>query len=258
MQLFQSWKESLTVFTPKNFSLFGLVSLNIAFQTFKVWLGLFWYLFVLTFFVDLFPFFSFKVGPFSSSISQIVSLLVTFILFMTLYLSLRPSTKIKNYSYFRDYSLHAGILGLLFLVKIIFFNMFSFLSSSGIDVFSLILFAPFIVTISTIFMFFYLDSQGSFKNFFASALRTLKMLWYWFPFFFVVGWGSGVLSLVIVYAFKLGFLPFVFFTNCFSFGFEFKFLWVFSKIFSILFAIVPASLSAAFYIKKVHDQPKFF
>lgn len=54
MQLFQLWQDSLKIFIPRNFKLFGLVSLNATIQTYKIWLGRFWPLFVVSLLVDLF------------------------------------------------------------------------------------------------------------------------------------------------------------------------------------------------------------
>jgi len=222
MQLFQLWQDSLKIFIPRNFKLFGLVSLNTALQTYKVWLGRFWALFVAFFFIDFFL--SRSKGLALPNVP--FALLTQFLLLVTLYLSVRPSVARKTYTYFIGY----GSRFLLYtLILLPFFSLFL-----AID-----LFLPMKAVPLTFFMLFFLDSRGSLNDFFGSFIRAVKMIVYGLPFFLILFLASFALYSIVSIALAFGLPP------------QFRFL---TKHFLLLLSVVPVSFAANFYTKKVHEN----
>ena len=247
MQLFQRWKDSLKLFIPRNFKLFSLVSINTAVKTYSVWLGLFWPLFVVSLLSDAFSIFPFRVGPVYLSGSVLVSIVSKFLLLMTLFLSLRPSTKRKLYAYFGDYLPHITILAVIFFVKSFLFYVFV-----GVGIYPTDLFAPLFLIPMTVFMLFYLDARGSFKDLIMSGFRSLKMLWYGLPFYLILVFVFYILLFVL----GLIFFQFVAVFHIMPIGFIGLLMWSLAKHTFILFSVIPIAFAATFYTKNVHDQSK--
>ena len=95
---------------------------------------------------------------------------------------------------------------------------------------------------ATIFFLFYFDSRGSLKDLVWSVIRSLKMIWFGLPFFFILIWGMWILYFLFGFMFRS-------ITSSLGFhGLLIQFL--------IIFAVVPASFAANYYTKRLHDQYK--
>lgn len=256
MQLFQMWKDSLKVFIPHNLKLFSLVSINAAVKTYSVWLGLFWPLFVVSFLSDALYIFPFSVGPLHLSLSALVSIISKFFLFITLFLSLRPSVKRKTYAYFGGYLPHVTILAILFFTKNFLFHALIGMEARSADLFATSLFAPIYSIPMTVFMLFYLDTKGKFKNLILSGFRFLKMLWYGLPFYLILALVASVTSSILLFTLGLFLFPFMNLLRIAPIGFASLILWSFVKHIFILFSVIPIAFAASFYTKNVHDQSK--
>jgi len=264
MQLFQSWKDSLKFFKPQNFKLFGLLALNTMVKTLGVWLRLFWPLFVFSFLADYAYHWTRYLAWPLHLVVIFVSMVSKFLLFVTLFLSLRPSVKKKTYDYFCDYRAHVAVCALFIFAifaKNILFELLTYYSTLSGEIFILEHFvSPLVVIPATIFFLFYFDSRGSLKDFLWSVIRWFKMVWYGLPFFFVLVWGLWITYFLMGYFFFfmaylfMRFLPgtvFIFFVIQLSQFFQ----TLFSQFFMIL-AVIPASFAANFYTKRLHDQYK--
>jgi len=243
MQLIQSWKSSLKFFAPTNIKLFGLLALNTTVKTVSVWFRLFWPLFIVSIVADLLPI-------------PLIGLFAKFLLFMTLFLSVRPSVRKKNYFYFSRYKWHALIIGVLFMLKTLGFQWMSGLNSQVADLLVLSwIFPTSLVSIFvTPFMLFYLDSHGSFADFFWSAWRSIKMVFFGLPFFLIiVGAFSAVFYVLLLVAFR-GFLPFSLFVRSLPAGLLGLFGLSLVKHLLFILSVPAVAVYANFYTKRLHDQ----
>ncbi len=256
MQLFQMWRDSLKVFIPHNFKLFSLVSINAAVKTYVIWLGFFWPLFIVSLLSDALFIFPFSIGPVQLSVSALVSIASKFLLFITLFLSLRPSIKRKTYAYFSDYLPHITVLVILFFTKNFLLHAFFGIEARSADLFATSLFAPFFSIPMTVFMLFYLDTRGSFKDLFMSGFRSLKMLWFSLPFYFILACAASIAYSILLFTIGMTFFPFMAFFRMLPIGFSGLLLWSFAKHIFILFAVIPIAFASSFYTKNLHDQSK--
>lgn len=256
MHILQVWKDSLSLFLPQNLKLFSLVTLKSIISTYKIWLTYFGWALILFLGTDFYfpalhvPGFIF-VSPFGLAISAsaLLRLFGWFFLVFTLYLSVRPSLKPKNFTYFTAYAKHF-IYFLLVALLITWINLlivFLIYSGSpthayGIGISSLLVF----------FSMFLLDTDGRFVSAEYSVFRGFKMFVYNYPFsaiagiFFMAFMHLG--AKLFLYCAVLGirfFAPQVdpIFTAEFA-----------ERLFYLLALPIPVCFIANYYIKKVHDQ----
>jgi len=258
MQLFQSWRDSLKFFAPGNIKLFGLLGLNTTIKTYEVWVWLFWPLFVVGIVADVFQGPEFKIGPVDTSLGFLISLTTKFFLFMTLFLSVRPSTRKKTYRYFFGYGLHALFIGALVFAKTFMFQAVTGFGILGADLFVLSLFSPLYAVGITFAMLFYLDSHGGFVDLVFSWLRALKMILYNLPFCLIVVAVPSALFFVFFSAFGFGFFPFVTLLRSLPAGKLMLLVWSLAKHLFIIVSVPVIAVSANFYTKRLHDQFKLY
>ena len=116
MNLLPAWRDSLTLFQPKNFKLFFLVTLKTMVDTFKVWIKYFWWIWALkiVYVAELLPI------PYPAEFfiahPLFYALIPSYhnIFLVTILLAARPSTALKNCAYFRSYFWRALLMIFLF------------------------------------------------------------------------------------------------------------------------------------------------
>lgn len=247
MQLFHMWKNSLKIFIPRNLKLFSLVSLNAVLQTYKVWLRLLWPLFILYMLAGVVAVYA----PMSGALAVAI---FNFGLFVTLILAMRPSVKRKTYAYFYDYRWHVAMMAVFFFV-----DFFVAMEHMYKPFFLAHLFAPVIVIPLTTLMLFYCDTPGRLRDYFASCWRTIKMLWYGLPFYFILTVATGIYYFVISELLWKLFFPFAYILRTMPMNSLYGcFYSLFVSLAIIVFSVVPIGFAATFYTKKLHDYSERF
>jgi len=241
MYLFQSWKESLLFFKPKNFKLFALVTIKSIIETLKVWLKYFWWVLALFIVSDIISHFQFVFLPMFRFLS-------TLLLLFTLVLSARSSVKRKTLEYFWGYKFYFLLTILCFLVLsplvllyglgvvYIFptYGSYTLLFDSFFRAFFLQL--P-LVLLSILFL---LDSRGKCGDAFLSVFRAFKMVAFNYPF---------CVCMFFILDFCLGGI----FAINGTLGLQFM-----NSQFRLLFFIIHVCVFTNFYIKRSHDQYKLY
>lgn len=301
MQLLQSWKSSLALLLPRNATMFLLVTIKAFFDTCKTWLKNFWWLLGLYIILDgvslwLYQYVfglsgedRFLMYQHYFDILEYSSLVVAVLMLLTLFLTVRPSTKLKNMSYYFDYKWHTlwflatSIIG-YFVIK--YLDLLSLIiqyyKALGMAVFSPVIdmvvtilldyvmlpfiplgrflgatnslmYAPFFV----LFVFALLDTTGSFFDAVKSKLRSLKMIVYNYPLLWILVWICTMIVSGINYATTMIITHFL--------GTATEFLlvamFVLDTLFFLLltiFYIFYLCLMSNFYTKQVHEQFKRF
>ncbi len=268
--LFQSWKESLSVFAPKNAKLFFLVTIKRILESYKFILLHVGWLILLTIAAELwYNRYSMVHGH---SYFLLIPLLGWFFVFFLMYLIIRPSIKRKSFHYYKDYKKHFLsfiVLSLLFFIFAVIFG-YSIVTASkwlvlhlfkdqalpqaiivaylilmrtatAIFLFSL----PFaniplyVAPLLTFWILFMLDNNGGIKALWQSIVRGCKMVWYNYPFCFIM---FGLFCI-------------------FWYGIDMIIIWLFGApcffylpfIYNLLLPI-PISIFTNFYTKRIHEQ----
>ena len=256
----RSWLDSLTLFLPSKFKLFSLATLKGIVSAYRILFLYFWPLLLATALAD-YVFAQFFSGHIFLSI---VPLLLWLLFFFVVYLTVRPSIKLKNYNYYRDYPKY-----------FLYFILFSILAQSISGIFILAtekvacslcaihpllytaLMPLFIIPVLILFLMppsciiiylsplltfailFMLDSDGSLKEVMKSLLRALKMVWYNFPF--------CLITLAIFLAIAIGASDLI----GIYLGYNSILL---TPIFTSLLLVIPLYFYTNFYKKRIHDQ----
>lgn len=257
---FRSWKESLSLFIPKNAKLFLLVTFKSIIQSYKLIIKHLWWLFLLSALLD---------KMYSCYCPQatylcLLPLLGWFATIFGMYLIIRPSIKQKNWNYYKDhwktflYFIFFSIIAYL-IPKILWAvaNQIVFVTHNIHTVFYALslpfLLIPILITflmppnvivlyvspLLTFFILFMLDSNASIKSIFGSIIRAFKMMMYNYPlciFFFTVFVFCSVLTTVII-------------MNLFG-----RDSFLLSPIVSNAFLPIPLCILTNFYIKRLHEQ----
>jgi len=232
MNLMVAWRDSLTLFQPKNLKLFLLVTLKAMGDAGKVWLKYFWWVPVIvaisigimlylmnipnaaretssafTVWMELLALKS-KIPKevlwFIPSLQQVIIL--------TMVLSTRPSTAIKNCAYFRFYFWRLWLMGLCFEWSYFLLAKLNIAFQGQIISWGFLIIGITLVAIgflSTIYLLnyalFVFDGDGSVANFFRSLLYAAKMTLFNLPFYstciaFVVAMYVGMMQLLLYLA----------------------------------------------------------
>jgi len=254
--VFVSWKESLSLFLPKNAKLFFLVFLKTLLSTYKNAFIYGWWAFALSLCAV-----SLVIYVPLLTVSYINPVILSFLWAYMVFLSARPSTQLKSWRYYSSYLVH-GLW--IFLVIIVLSWLWNFLFTAAFHAASLSVWISYPLALSLyglVFTFFFsldfylwiispwtiffslfvFDSLRSFPRFMLSMWRSLKMVLSNYPFCFIlyavirVGlWGLGVLLKMIG-------MPLV----------------VTNGIMLLLLPI-PIVLFTCFYTKRLHDQFGFY
>lgn len=220
MELIKNWRDSLTIFIPGNFKLFGLVTLNAYVQSMKVMVRYFWWLILLIAGLAWFGY---------SSVLVSASLYYGLVMLM----AIRPSLHKKDGAYFAEYSLH-GIKFFLGYSCIAIFVLLPFvLIANYLEFTSIALGEAVLKPLYWLWAFFFFDSEKTLSSFFKSIDRVYIMTWRNIPFFVITlaayavyGWlASPLIALP-----KAGWVSLVFIDP----------LW--------------CAFINNFYVKKIHDQ----
>jgi hypothetical protein len=271
MQLLSAWRDSLTLFKPGNFKLFCLVTLKSLGMTYKVWLKYWGWLvglYVVLRVMDVVPDLHFAQVVFSQPIRQLfwygttvvgvsVSLLAAMsvlvvVIYLSLYLSTRPSVAIKDGAYFKHYFINWHLIYvLLFLVGIALLSLglekllaahHSDVVFMGAIVIQMLLFfvAPF-------FILFLCDSDASLFEACKSVWRAFVMAFYNVPWCIVMAvllWLITIGLHVAHDALAVGAL-----------GASGQYRAYGDTIIDVLFLLpLIANVATNFYIKKLHEQ----
>lgn len=259
--LFQSWKESLSLFIGENAKLFSLVTIKTIIESYKTYLKHFWWLLLLSGTLDVLSAQCFG----SHSPFLLLPLLSWLITIFTMYLVVRPSIKRKGWDYYTDYfkkffyfAVYTFIFTLLVVVILMVLALLVFLIKPSLmenvlldntHYLGTLLLTPFLLPSSLIIIFvsplltfcilFMLDGDGSFRNFFKSIWRAIKMGFFNYPLCLLLLFFFIAISL----AFQLG-LHYIFghptVLN--------------SAIISHTLLIIPLAIWSTLYTKRLHDQ----
>jgi hypothetical protein len=249
LHLIRSWKESLSIFLPKNFKLFLLVTLKSSAELCGNLFYFFWWLLLATF--------VFLIGGYypawilTGVIWLIAGNLLIAALVFVLGMLARPSVLPKDYPYFKQHikKTAVGFLGIYILFDIVRAFLLNvsvymilqslltgatglFLKPLYIYVNFRLSFVPFMVFPPFLFVaLFYADSDGSVKSWLMSFLRGLAMYIYNLPFCFV----SNILFFIVWFCFAQ-----------LSFEFSLYLLWLFVPVMLCYFKNM--------YVKRLYDQ----
>ena len=246
--LLRSWKESLSLFIPKNAKLFILVTLKTIIQSYKLIFAHLWWLFLVSWALDVI-----NARYFYNIFFALLPLFAWLITIFCVYLVIRPSLQRKKFSYYWEkayYFIHFFIITIF--VFFVFFsivkllsmlaplNEFQYLSIITLSLMPSPLMPLFISPPLTFMIFFALDSDGSLKSIFSSIIRGFKMALYNYPFcliFYLICIAIALIGYVAI-------LTFTFFGSSI----------LLSSLVSHLLIPIPLSVLSNFYTKRLHDQ----
>jgi hypothetical protein len=257
---FRSWKESVSLFIPKQARLFFLITLKSIIESYKLIALHLWWLFGLSYLTDILysRYFGIK------SYFCIVPLLSWFLTIFFIYLIIRPSIKRKGWSYYKDYLgrfayfvLFSIIAFLIPILLLLIGNKIAFWTFSISWIFYM-LFLPFLIVpllisflvapqvvalytspLLTFLLLFMLDSNGSISDVFQSIIRAFKMVIYNYPF-------CIIMFIVFIVCSTIGQMLIVQFFGINSF--------LLSSLVTNLILPIPLCILTNFYIKRLHDQ----
>lgn len=272
MNLFVAWRDSLSIFQPKNLKLFMLVTLKAMVDTFKVWIKYFWWLPVL-FIVKTYLQYSMMQAAYTGTLTGFLGTLwsllasipapiyiilpsLMYVARASLLLAARPSTAIKNCAYFRSYFFRALLVIALFQLMAIagmvagsYLIMrypacasYSLLCGYSIGAIGF-LFSYYVIN----YALFYLDSDGSMGIFLRSSVYAAKMTLYNLPFYGIL----TILNTIVGMSITSVFLYVAKF-----FGGQSVMLFI-APILMLIFALLElfsVCFLTNFYVKKLHDQ----
>ena len=190
MYLLQSWKESLIIFTPKNFKAFLLVIFKSTIETSNVFLCYLWWLTVLDFGLPI----VLKLGVLSKFGETLFTLWIVILHTLTrgiivsfLILVARTSTDKKSYTYFKYYGYYIIMIilvSVLICTPVVYLmgnHIVNFLFYRGGAVSLPVIFDA----IGISFLLFWFDSKGNIKSLFNTFVCTVKMVLYNLPFYLI-------------------------------------------------------------------------
>jgi hypothetical protein len=237
MYFLRSWKDSLSLFLPSNFKLFFLVTIKCIIQAYKNLFKYFWWLIFATGAVD-FWFSRYALNSRSHTVvvlSALAVVVVWFVYYFMVYLTIRPSIKPKGYEYYTEYGIYFLYFALYSFITYIIRYLHQLAWYPYITEDLLIYLSPFL----TFCILFLLDSDGSFSSACKSIWRGLKMWWYNLPFCtvaYTIFWLISYLLFMIVLQ--------IFGAKSF----------LVSPIVSALLAPIALCFLNNFYVKRLHDQ----
>lgn len=248
-----SWRDSLKIMIPKNFKLFLLVTLNAFIQALKPMVISLWWFFIPWFGLEVASFWGYR---FTYAISLEAYILLLILLrqaaLFLLYLSVRPSVKIKNNAYYLSYFFRFILFvlsdwGVWFGLNAAYqYPIFNKIMHYGLFLLPwtpLYLISPIVIFT----FFFYLDSDGSILSLLRSIWQGFKMLIYNYPF--------CVLSMSVLYAILIAgsWIHTIILSSLDSYAIQLGVIGIFALLF-VIFLILTICYFNNFYVKKVHDQ----
>ncbi len=294
MQLLASWRDSLTLFKPANFKLFGLVTLKKLLETYKVWLKYCWWLIVLfvglqvwgqrmyvaaSMFMAMGPFdiaAGISVGNANSiTLLGLINYFTLFFVIILVFLAVRPSMGLKNSYYFIGYVRYMVFLMPWFILLPVIWkglaHILVLLHTLGVSkylpsyihfiwgLFWVCFYFVCMYTITTFFIQFFFDTNGSLVNLFRSLWRGIQMAFYNLPALLI--FGLIMLGLYVVFmtlAWPLMLLGDLIMNKVFAvqpMAYWHDIQKVVQSIIDILiFLPFVVCTATTFYVKKLHDQ----
>lgn len=273
MNLFLAWRDSLTIFQPKNFKLFFLVTLKTMVDTFKVWIKYFWWLPLIELVMPRVWLHLYGTTSFFQNIWLHIAAtnVMGMLWFVSILLAARPSVALKNCAYFRSYiwriiyilpinfAIFWGIESLVVPVFSRYINMlltstFTPASIAAMLMLGLIHWSARIYIIN--YSLFVLDTDGSIKQVCKSILYALKMVLYNYPFYIVVYIVHALIKMgqhVLFRPLTVWFCRFCSATTELGpislYGIHYSNMLVIALLTFLLYCLL-----TNFYIKKLHDQ----
>ncbi len=209
MNILRAWKDSLSLFAPKNFKLFALVTFKTIWDGYKVMLRYWWWLYGLLIgiwiydehflhesiarFSNGFEFFTRGIYLYGNALEAIAGILTGIIYFMMpflIILSIRPSVKPKNYAYFLRY---LPLLGYIYILNALFIMILKQAEvliigdvSVGLLACILLFIGRFPLPLITFFSFFLADSDKKILSSLKSLYRAFIMILYNYPLCWLV------------------------------------------------------------------------
>ncbi len=243
MRLVQAWKNSLTLFYPSSIKLFILITIGSIIEAYKIIVHYWWWFLVLIGGTSLFWWHNVR---FFFLLSVVLNYLFVFVFS----LATRPSVARKNIAYFRSYFiLFLPTLAGFLSIKLLGILLIKIIGIMGQWQPIYLLIKSFSYAIQVFFIFFFLDSAHTTRQFSLSLLRSVKMTIYNYPIALI--FGVIILGLEIAFSFFVG-----------SFLFAWEQVGLLLRIISLLniFMFVPLQLSifANIYIKKLHEQFDYY
>lgn len=187
--LMQSWRDSLVLCLPNNFSLLLLVTLNNAMRMYRYLVVYFWWLMVLLivthqfFLSSLLP----RIGVSPEMIDHVSSalqIIVASVWLTAVYLCARPSVLPKSIEYFSQYVWYAPCL-IGWSVLFLWAHTFVFMPLVATMPIALAvldwLVWLYVICVVLLFPFFLLDAPISVKSLVRSVWRAILMSWYNLP-----------------------------------------------------------------------------
>jgi len=259
--LTSSWKKSFDFFKWSDLKISLFITLNtfirtskILFKNFKHVLCFFFLLYLLNNINN-----SFNIFPYIWI--KFTFLFISFIVFFfIILLTIRPSTDVKNTEYYlNNFKKLPGFVATISIIAFIFtpkflsvyFTYMNFFIINVLIFILILILTPLLVTASL----FFLDSEGTIKDIFKAILNSLKMMFFSYPIFLVLGITSmAAYKLCLTIQPKMISISTLFYIqiifNLILTGIEFI---LFTTI-SILFL----SLISTFYLKIKHNNHKRF
>lgn len=227
MAFLQTWRESLKFFIPKNFKLFFLVTLKTVIETYKILITRFWPLLLI--WASIYCFL-----PLIGQQHALVALIINYVMYapylFLCFLIIRPSIKLKNFSYIKEYGIY--FIEFLFLFLLYRFVVFTFPNYVLFLGLTPIFVSPFFI----FWTLFVLDSE-IFNP--VTAWQALKMVWYNLPFCVI-----SYVFFACISAWNIARIPAPF--SYFHLLFEWPLF--------LFFVPIPLCWFAIFYTKQVHAQ----
>jgi len=272
MYLLKSWKESLKFLLPSNLKLFFLVTVKAIITTYRLWFFYFWPLilvYMLTepaFWMHSLTTISFK----QISVILLIQHIIYLLIFFTMILAVRSSTKRKTLAYFISYWRHFIswlILGVSMLVifgslvcvrQLLKIGLYTSIASGwnlsefymAMVIRALIKSVVLFTALATFFTLFYIDTRGTVGDIWVSFLRALRMGKYNYPFCLTLSFVLFALFLIVAFFILLVAIGFV--------DMQLYAVLAIYKICNLLFLPISISFFTNFYIKRLHDQFKLY
>lgn len=239
MYLLESWKDSLSLFKPKNFKLFALVTLKTIGQTYWLLLKYFWW--VQLGVIGLYFWFP------QSNLRELIQYLVYCIWLAIVALCVRPSVAKKNYAYFSKYLLYLPVI-------IVGFVAIHDLLELHIQGRYLIMFACFVAQL--LFIFFMFDMSFGVKNALKSLVFAIKMFWYNAPGLFLII-GANFVLVILQIRILQGVIQSAIWESLHGHHIQYFFKCMYFFNYFIVIPII-VSIIGNFYIKRLHEQPQLY
>ncbi len=280
MNIAQTWRDSLTIFLPKNLKLFLLITLKSIIETYKTLFRYFWWLILLNIIVEPLLWFVWDSTHAQWAWWLIhyipVSLLLMFLFYCALFLCARPSVKKKDYAYFKDYPFHCLYIivfftGITYEITRFWFQLPPTLFHRLVNSIAVIAVGYYWITplfkgaagiisgivlspISAFFILFLLNSEGTVRTIGASLLRAVKMVIYNYPFCLIVYllWCYGLPLAWLQSTIAAALYPLTTLLHVSAVKINYHEMISSSIVFLLL--PIPIHIWINFYIKKLHEQ----